>query len=309
MAVMSTPTDSLGFLDAVAGLPEQLRDARSLAGAQVGEAIARGALPPVGDIDNIVVLGMGGSGIAGDVLASVANSALPVPVTVLKQYRVPNFVGPRTLAFAVSYSGGTEETVSMAEGVVERGARLVVVTLGGALGALAQRSGAVHISCPEGFLPRAALGALIAPLFATLEGIGMLPDAGAWLADAQNQLASRRDQGAERGPRQETFGTRDVHRVRTGGDRAERASERHDDETRALLDDGFRHRHRLLGATRVRHRERERSRPDEPRRAVLLQHRDRHRQGRVRDRCEHVARDARTAHAEHDDVVDVAHRR
>jgi glucose/mannose-6-phosphate isomerase len=196
MAVMSTPTDSLGFLDAVAGLPEQLGDARSLAGAQVGEAIARGALPRVGDIDNIVVLGMGGSGIAGDVLASVANSALPVPVTVLKQYRAPRFVGPRTLAFAVSYSGGTEETVSMAEAVVEQGARLVVVSLGGALGGVAARSDAVHISCPEGFLPRAALGALIAPLFATLEGIGMLPDASRWLADAQQQLASRRDRCA-----------------------------------------------------------------------------------------------------------------
>ena len=193
---MSPSTDSLAFLDAVAGLPEQLADACALARAQVAELVKSGALPAAGDIDNIVVLGMGGSGISGDVLASVANSTLPVPVTVLKQYRAPNFVGPRTLAFAVSYSGGTEETVSMAEGVVERGARLVVVSLGGALGALAARSGAVHISCPEGFLPRAALGALIAPLFATLEGIGMLPDAGRWLADAQKQLASRRDRCA-----------------------------------------------------------------------------------------------------------------
>jgi len=193
---MSTPTDSLGFLDAVGGLPEQLADACSLAGAQVAAATARGALPSVGDIDNIAVFGMGGSGIAGDVLASVANWRQPVPVTVLKQYRVPNFVGPRTLAFAVSYSGGTEETVSMAEGAVERGARLVVVSLGGALGALAGRADALHISCPEGFLPRAALGALIAPLFATLEGIGMLPDASRWLTDAQKQLASRRDRCA-----------------------------------------------------------------------------------------------------------------
>ena len=58
---------------------------------------------------------------------------------------------------------------------------------------LADRSGALRITCPDGYLPRAALGALIAPLFVTLEGIGMLPDASGWLADAQTQLAVRRN--------------------------------------------------------------------------------------------------------------------
>jgi glucose/mannose-6-phosphate isomerase len=189
-------TDSLGFLDAVAGLPEQLALAAQTSGGTITAAVADGRLPTADAIDNIVILGMGGSGIAGDVLASVANSTLPVPVTVLKQYRAPKFVGPRTLAFAVSYSGGTEETSSMAEGVLEKGAHLVVVSKGGELGALAERSGALRIPCPEGFLPRAALGALIAPLLLALEGVGMLPDATAWIADAQTQLASRRDRCA-----------------------------------------------------------------------------------------------------------------
>jgi glucose/mannose-6-phosphate isomerase len=192
----AVPTDSLAFLDAVAGLPEQLADAVATAGPQVVAAVASGRLPAADAIDNIVVLGMGGSGIAGEVLASVANSTLPVPVTVLKQYRAPKFVGPRTLAFAVSYSGGTEETESMAEGVLEQGASLVVVSKGGDLGALAARAGALQLACPDGYLPRAALGALIAPLFATLEGIGLLPDAAQWLADARTQLAARRDRCA-----------------------------------------------------------------------------------------------------------------
>ena len=188
--------DSLGFLDAVAGLPEQLALAAQTSGGAITAAVASGRLPTADAIDNIVVLGMGGSGIAGDVLASVANSTLPVPVTVLKQYRAPKFVGPRTLVFAVSYSGGTEETASMAEGVLEKGARLVVISKGGELGALAERADALHVSCPDGFLPRAALGALIAPLFLALEGVGMLPDATAWVADAQTQLAARRDRCA-----------------------------------------------------------------------------------------------------------------
>ena len=78
-------TDSLGFLDAVAGLPEQLVAAHQSAGA----ALTSEALPAADDVRNIVVMGMGGSGIAGDVLAAVANGTLPVPVTVMKQYRTP----------------------------------------------------------------------------------------------------------------------------------------------------------------------------------------------------------------------------
>ncbi len=193
---MPGPTDSLDFLTAVAGLPEQLADAVAAARAPVADAVASATLPTAADVDHIVVLGMGGSGISGDVLASVANSTLPVPVAVLKQYRAPKYVGPRTLVFAVSYSGGTEETESMAEGVLERGARLVVVSKGGSLAALASRVGAFHVPCPDGYLPRAALGALIGPLFATLEGIGLLPDASRWLADAVEQLARRRDRCA-----------------------------------------------------------------------------------------------------------------
>jgi glucose/mannose-6-phosphate isomerase len=180
--------DTLGFLDAVAGLPEQLDAAHELAGS-----LELGALPAVDEVDSIVVLGMGGSGIAGDVLAAVASS-LPVPVSVLKQYRIPAHVGPRTLAFAISYSGNTEETVSMARGAFDAGARVVTISCGGTLGALAAEHGATAITCPEGLMPRAALGALVAPLFVTLFRMGMFEEAHALLVTAQQQLARRRDQ-------------------------------------------------------------------------------------------------------------------
>lgn len=182
------PLDSLHFLDAVAGLPEQLK-----AGQEAAGALDVSALPSAGDIDNVVVLGMGGSGIAGDVLAAAAGPEVTVPITVHKQYCLPAFVGPRTLAFAVSYSGNTEETNEMTAAVLARGARLVVVSEGGALATLASMSGALHVPCPPGYLPRAALGSLIAPLFVVLDRIGMAPHASAWLIEAQQQLARRRD--------------------------------------------------------------------------------------------------------------------
>jgi glucose/mannose-6-phosphate isomerase len=185
---MSVAGDSTGFLDTVASLPEQLAAAREAAAE-----LDLSSLPKVEDVRNIVVLGMGGSGIAGEVMAAVANGSLPVPVTVLKQYRTPAFVGPHTLAFALSYSGETEETRSMTAGAVEAGARVVSIGCPGALATEVVASGGVHIPCPDGYMPRAALGALVAPLFVTLFRTGLLPEAHALLVGAQQQLGRRRD--------------------------------------------------------------------------------------------------------------------
>ncbi len=181
-------TDTLDFLDAVAGLPEQLAHAHEVAGAVHADAFPRGD-----KIRNIVVLGMGGSGITGDIVAAAFNDELPVPITVLKQIRTPAFVGPETLAIAVSYSGDTEETVSMASSAVERGAQLVAISSGGRLADVARDAAALHLPCPEGFMPRAAVGALVAPLLVTLFRAGLAPGAHANLITTQAQLAHRRD--------------------------------------------------------------------------------------------------------------------
>jgi len=89
-------TDSLNVLDAVTGLPEQLAAAHAAAAE-----VHADALPKAESIRNIVMLGMGGSGISGDVVSAAFNDEVPVPITVLKQMRTPAFVGPDTLAFAM----------------------------------------------------------------------------------------------------------------------------------------------------------------------------------------------------------------
>ncbi len=184
--------DSLGFLDSVDGLPEQLAAAHEDAAVLVDGA----PLPRAVDVDAVAVLGLGGSGIAGDVLRAVASS-LPVPVVVLKQLRTPAFIGPRTLVFALSYSGTTEETLSMAAGALDAGARVVAVTRGGELGPLVQQRGGLHVPCRDGYtMPRAAIGALVAPLFVVLSHLGMLPEGHALLVEAQTQLKRRRDRCA-----------------------------------------------------------------------------------------------------------------
>jgi glucose/mannose-6-phosphate isomerase len=128
-------------------------------------------------------------------LQTVGTATLPVPVTVLKHYRTPAFVNDRTLAFALSYSGDTEETLEMARGALAAGATLVAISSGGELARLAQESGSLHVPCPDDILmPRLALGALVAPLVVVLFRMGMLPEAHAGLLRAQEQLARRRDQ-------------------------------------------------------------------------------------------------------------------
>ncbi|HSO96835.1 MAG TPA: bifunctional phosphoglucose/phosphomannose isomerase [Acidimicrobiia bacterium] len=184
------PVDSLGFLRAVEGLPEQLAAAHE----QAEMTLDRARLPRPSEIDTIAVLGMGGSGIAGDVLRAVASS-LPVPIVVLKQIRIPAFVGPRTLVFAVSYSGNTEETNEMTRGALDAGAPVVAITAGGELAELATTRDALHVRCADGLvMPRAAIGALVAPLFVTLFQMGLYPEAPALLVQAQAQLKRRAEQ-------------------------------------------------------------------------------------------------------------------
>jgi glucose/mannose-6-phosphate isomerase len=178
--------DSLGFVEAVRSLPEQFA-----AGTLAAQAVDLSALDEV-PIERVVVCGMGGSGISGDVLAAVAGPVCPVPIVVSKGYELPAFAGPETLVFAMSYSGGTEETLEAAGAAFDAGASVVAVTAGGRLGSLAAERKAPVVPCPGGFMPRAALGHLASPLFVVLDRLGVLPGATAWVEAAGRRAAERR---------------------------------------------------------------------------------------------------------------------
>ncbi|MEQ1785535.1 MAG: SIS domain-containing protein [Acidimicrobiales bacterium] len=183
---MSGLLDTVGMFDLAAALPEQVAAAAAL-GADVE------GLPAHDDVEQVVVLGMGGSGVAGDVLAAIAGPFMPVPVIVAKGYEAPASVGPGTLCFAVSYSGDTEETVEAAQAAATAGARMVVLSTGGALGALARSWGAPHIVLPECPMPRAGVGSVSIPPLIVLERVGLFPGATQYVADAVEQLTRRRD--------------------------------------------------------------------------------------------------------------------
>ncbi|MET0728558.1 MAG: bifunctional phosphoglucose/phosphomannose isomerase [Acidimicrobiales bacterium] len=178
--------DSVGMFDLAAALPDQVAAAASLADGIVG-------LPNHDDIENVVVMGMGGSGIAGDILAAVAGPFMSVPVTVSKGYDAPSFVGPGTLCFAVSYSGNTEETVESAQLAQEAGAQLIMLSAGGELADMAAAAGTPHVLLPETPMPRAGVGSVSIPALVVLERVGLFPGAAQYIADAVDQLQRRRD--------------------------------------------------------------------------------------------------------------------
>lgn len=129
------------------------------------------------EVDQIVVQGMGGSAVGGDLLGALYAAKLKVPYLVVRDYEVPGFAGPRTLFIASSYSGNTEETLSGYEQAKERGCKIMAVTSGGKLAEWARRDGFPWIAIPGGYMPRAALGYSFFPLLAALGRLGLLPDA------------------------------------------------------------------------------------------------------------------------------------
>ena len=180
--------DTLGMFDAALGLPEQLAAATAAAREVDG-------LPDADGITSVAVLGMGGSGIGGDVYAAVAGPGCAVPIVVSKHYECPGFVGPGTLVVASSFSGNTEETVGAARAAQEAGARLVVLAAGGELSRLAAEWGVPLFPVDDSIpMPRAGIAAVSAPLLVLLERLGLVDGMSAQLDRAVDQLTRRRDE-------------------------------------------------------------------------------------------------------------------
>jgi len=174
--------------DATMAFPEQLE-------AAVAQEQDFSRLPTHDEIENIVVLGMGGSGIVGDVMLSVAGPFMATPVVVCKSYEPPSFAGPTTLCVALSYSGDTEETVEAAQTAALAGAHMVVVAGDGELKRLGEAWDATLIGLPDGIpMPRAGLGAMAIPTLLMLEHVGLFPGARGWIDLAAEQLRRRRDE-------------------------------------------------------------------------------------------------------------------
>lgn len=163
--------DPHGMLRAVASSGAQVREAAALC---VEAGVLR--LTPHDRPRAVVVLGMGGSGIAGDILTAVAGQGSPVPIVSHRAHGLPTWVGAADLVVAVSCSGQTEETLSGLEEAVRRGCQLFVVGAShSALEDLASRGRALFVPVGQGRQPRASVFALSTPLLIAADALGLLP--------------------------------------------------------------------------------------------------------------------------------------
>ena len=124
------------------------------------------------EIRNIVIAGMGGSGIGGDLVKAVLANHCPIPIAVHRNYILPAFVTPQTLFIAVSFSGNTEETLMSVESAYKSGAEILAITSGGKLAEFAARRRIPCLTIPARGQPRTAIGYLFLPILAILARLG-----------------------------------------------------------------------------------------------------------------------------------------
>jgi glucose/mannose-6-phosphate isomerase len=147
-------------------LPQQFEDSLDMKFAFAGEYRK--------SYQNIVISGLGGSAIGGDIIRTLAAGRAQLPVVVNRDYNLPSFVNENTFFAAISYSGNTEETLSAYQQAREKGAAIICLTSAGKLAEMAANDGYAVINVPGHLVPRAATGYLLAPLALFLEEIGLL---------------------------------------------------------------------------------------------------------------------------------------
>lgn len=125
-------------------------------------------------VRSIVMTGMGGSAIGGDLIRSYLSSELKVPFAVSRSYALPAYVDRNTLVVVSSYSGNTEETLSSYRDAIRRKAKVLCITTGGEVERLARKHRHAFIKVPPGLQPRAAVGYSFFPLLIALERLGFI---------------------------------------------------------------------------------------------------------------------------------------
>ena len=159
--------DVEGMYEAIRSFSEHLQEGRRRALA----ADAHG-WPGTG-VTQLVVAGMGGSAIGGDVLSALSIDHANIPIFVSRSYTLPEWVGPDTAVVASSYSGNTEETLSAFDEACDRNARVLVTSTGGELVSKAQARKIPWIELPSGIQPRAALPHSLSALLTVTESLGL----------------------------------------------------------------------------------------------------------------------------------------
>ncbi len=142
-------------------------------------------------VRNIVVTGLGGSAIGGDLLRALLSGKLDVPIIVNRNYTLPEFVSDSTLVIVSSNSGNTEETISAYKDAIRRKAQAICITSGGAIEKLAHAHKHYTVKIPSGYPPRAAIGFSVVPMLQTLAEFEFIKDPSKPIRETANYLREK----------------------------------------------------------------------------------------------------------------------
>jgi len=155
--------DSEGMLGAVEAMPEHLSD-----GVRRGRTVEL----PKASGDGVVICGVGGSAIGGDMLKAWLSTECDVRCEVARAYGLPRHMGRQSLVVVASYSGNTEETLSMLDDARSRTSKIVTVSSGGRLADISESLSLPHVRVPSGMVPRASFGYMFGALLGIIERAG-----------------------------------------------------------------------------------------------------------------------------------------
>ncbi|MGB0137357.1 MAG: bifunctional phosphoglucose/phosphomannose isomerase [Flavobacteriales bacterium] len=171
----------------IASFPSHIQEAITIGSAFTAPALAR-------EVRNIVISGLGGSGIGGKVISQYVSDQCAVPILVNNDYALPAYVDQHTLVIISSYSGNTEETVAAMQVAMGRGAMMAAVTSGGEVKATCEAHNLPHIVIPGGNPPRSMFAYSACQLLYLLRGFGLIGgDISAALEGAFNLLSSNQE--------------------------------------------------------------------------------------------------------------------
>lgn len=176
--------DPQNMLGEINNLPSQLERAWEM-GNQL-------PLPDAGDIQHVLVAGMGGSAIGADLLGAYLEPLGRVPYFVQRDYTLPAWANSKsTLVIASSHSGNTEETLAVFEQAIEKGCSLAAISTGGRIAELAEKRSIPLWRFKHPGQPRAAVGYSFGLLLAMLSRMGILPDPSAEVEDAVRAMRNQ----------------------------------------------------------------------------------------------------------------------
>lgn len=156
--------DRKDMLSSVEELPKSLSD-----GLRRGRMAGLPRFSP----KEVVICGVGGSAIGGELLCEWLALSAPVPCSVVRDYSLPAHVGKDSFVIVSSYSGNTEETLSMFEDARKKRAKVLAITCGGQLGKMSESASIPFVRVPSGLMPRASIGYMFGAMLGSLERSGI----------------------------------------------------------------------------------------------------------------------------------------